>query len=529
MTPSQRSILALAVGCTVLAVSCGQSEPALDVAPDPSGATAIQVDPGAAAEWGTEAVIWTEALQTLPGESGGAAWRYFWDPEIEFDSRSIWPGAEIEEGEAAFSFMRRLLPPRAQASTPAGTAFVSTEGVISMVRLDWGPSGMDFTTITATPAHIVDVLGPIGTQGAQRMVSAFAADSWRERRVSSLVPDEVDAFAARWTAAWSGRGGDVEDLYASDAELVDSISGLSIRGDDDIADVAEAQEPAAWAVTELGDGTATVYPITFDAGTLDGLVLIVAGADRSACRRQLAVLLDVADGQVVREERFWPIEDARRCLPTADLPAGWWDELRLEIDDPRLVPEDLVTQTGIVQVDGVRTVVYNGSPHLQAAIRWGLTRFEIAGLPFPAPIEITFTTYSELCDEATGRGRLHDGEWRLYLCFDEDDLCADPYCSTYSIGPTHTLLHEFAHVWLRDNLSDGDRLAFTEFVGLTVWSADDVAWADQAMEHAAEALAWGLCDGPFRSWQLADVDDDQMRSRFEFLTGRTPLHPAGID
>jgi hypothetical protein len=173
----------------------------------------------------------------------------------------------------------------------------------------------------------------------------------------------------------------------------------------------------------------------------------------------------------------------------------------------------------------VRIAIYNGTPWLQASVRWALTRFEAAGLAFPSPVEITFTSNSELCDEAQGRGRLHDGEWSLFLCFDEDDLCVDEFCSSFATGPKHVLLHELAHVWLRTNLSDDDREAFTRFVGLSVWSDREVEWADQAMEHAAESLAWGLCDRPFTNPHLSESPDD-LRAQFEFLTGRTALQPG---
>ncbi len=525
VTTPLRPILASVLAWGVLAVSCVQDEPAADVSPVLTELTTTTVEPAAEFEWAAEAVVWTEALDTLSGELGGSAWSYFWAPDIEFDYGSMWPGAPPLRGEAAFSFMRSVLPPRANAASPDGAAFISTDGVVSMLQLDWAPSGMDTSPITATPGHVVNVLGPIGPNGSERMVAALASDSWRERRNSAVEPDEADDFASRWVMAWSGRDDRMADLYASDAELVDSIATITTRGSTDIKAMADAQLPASWTTTSLADGTATVYPITAKAKILDGLVLVVEGTDGSGCPHRLAVVLTVADGQIVREERFWPIEDARQCLPTEELPGGWWEGRELEVSYHGPIPEELATQTGLVQVNGVRIEIYNGNPRLEEAVRWAFGRFEIAGLPLPSLVEITFTSYAELCEEAVGRARLHDGNWSLYFCFDSDDLCVDDGCSTFAIGPKHVLLHELAHPWMRANLNDDDRDEFMSFVDLTVWSDAEAEWAEMAMEHAAESMAWGLGDQPFNTWRLNGTSHDQMDAQFELLTGSASLQP----
>ena len=171
----------------------------------------------------------------------------------------------------------------------------------------------------------------------------------------------------------------------------------------------------------------------------------------------------------------------------------------------------------------------NGTPLLEGAVRWAFGRFETAGLPLPAPVRITFSRYDELCKEAVARSRVQDGKWSLYFCFGEDDLCVDDECSTFAIGPKHALLHELAHVWLRANLSNEDRDDFTDFVGLTVWSDKEAEWAEMAMEHAADAVAFGLCDRPFDTWRFNGFSEDEMRARFEFLTARASLQPGNRD
>lgn len=55
-----------------------------------------------------------------------------------------------------------------------------------------------------------------------------------------------------------------------------------------------------------------------------------------------------------------------------------------------------------------------------------------------------------------------------------------------------TLIHELAHAWVHENLTETDRAEFARQRGLEVWSDHSVPWAERATEHAAEIIAWGI-------------------------------------
>ncbi len=477
--------------------------------------------------WAEEAKVWTAALLELPSQMGGSAYRYFWDPNVEFDFQSMVPAIPIETGEGAFSFMLSVLPPRSDAAVPMGPAFISTDGVVFQIYLDWGPSGMDTTDITATPAQIVNILDPIGMHGGKKMVSAFSSEAFRERRPSFVEPFEADELAAWWVDAWSDPSIELSDVYAEGATYVDSIAGIRTAGLPELDLVRETQSATTWRISQLPDGTSAVYPLGSSYFILDGLVVVVDGDDGTGCPGELAVLLTMSNGTIVSEERFRTIDQARRCVPDDELPGGWWQGRELRVDETLISVEDLVTVTGWIQVNGARINVYNGTDELESALRWALGRFEQAGLAMPAPESITFTRHLELCDEVLGRSMLTDDGWRLYLCFDETGQCTVDDCASLAIRPKHILLHELAHVWMYENLTDSDRATFTNRLGLEVWEDRTFDWADQAREHAAETIAWGLLDRPLNLYRIGLPDEVQLRSQFRFLTGREVIQPGG--
>ncbi|MFW2382357.1 MAG: hypothetical protein ACN4GZ_11405 [Acidimicrobiales bacterium] len=520
--------IAVFMTLAMIVASCG-------VDPSATGSSDDVTDPGAAAgvpadepdaPWAEEAVVWTDALSTLPSKMGGSAFRYFWDPNIAFDYRSMWRGAQIERGEAAFSLMRGLLPPRTDASRAEGPVFISTDRVVFQTYLDWQPSGRDTTGTTATPAHLVNVLGPIGMHGAKKMVSAFASDSWRERRPSFIEPEDADSLALRWVEAWSDQTVEFTDLYDPRVLFRDTIARLRASSSDELETVRADQRSMAWSITRLEDGTPAVYPISTRSFVLDGVVMIVEGDDGAGCPGRLAVVLSVTDGKIAFEERFWDIEQARRCLEPENLPGGWWEGRDLIFDETLVSVEDLVTLTGWVQVNGARIRVYNGTDRLEAGLRWALERFDKAGLAVPNPASVTFTRHLELCDEVLGRSVLGPDGWRLYLCFHENGHCVDDACESLTIRPKHILLHELAHVWTHQNLNDDVRAELMARLGLDVWEDRDAEWSEQAREHAAETIAWGLLDRPLNLYRIGLPDEDQLRSQFFLLTGQDAIQPG---
>lgn len=514
------------LACALIAAGCASDAPGSEQATDPLPISdSTETMPERA--WAEEAERWTLALASQPSEIGGDAWRYFLDPKVKLDYRSIWSGAASETGESAFAFMRRLFPPGTDASVPAAPALISTESVIALARLDFGPSGMDTVSERATPVHAVYLLEAIGRNGAERIVVAVASDSWRDHRPRHDEADQADAYARLWVDVWSGDGAGVAELYHRDAVLIDSIGSRRASSAREISNLAIEEASSRWAIAELEDGTATVYPIPAKRpGVIDRLVLVVDRTDGPECSARLGLVLTVDDSRIAAEQRFWEIDTARECLPAEVLPAGWWIGKNLDFDKPPVATEDLDTVTGHAVVDGVEVEIRNGTDGLEAGVSRVLQRFELAGLPVPAPKSITFTEYSDFCDEAQGRARRTKDGWYLYFCFCEEDLCPADGHAAFALIPQHVLLHELAHVWLQENLSHQTRTDFMAAVGLEAWVDTTLGWEQQAGEYAAEVLAWGLYDRPLILYRFGSPTDEELHRLFELLTGEQPLRPA---
>jgi hypothetical protein len=514
MDASLRRCLAGVLAIVLVSASCGIDRAA------PTESKSVTV-------WAAEADSWTDAMASEPREMGGAFWRYLLDPKVTYDYRSMFGRDSINRGESAFAFLSRILPPGTNASTVESPALISTDGVVSLVHLDWAPAGMDTASVRATPAHMANLLTSFGRNGARSMVSAMASDSWRERHRRHDEPDEADVIAARWVDLWSNHGTGTAVLYDPDAVVVDSIAGIRVEGTGEISAMALEQAPASWSIGVLEDGTATVYPISAKApGVLGSLILVADRVDGGDCPGRVAVVLTVAEGKVVSENRFWEIETARSCLAAEVLPRGWWEGQELNFDEPPVHTEDLETVTARVAVDGVGVDIYNGTEGLAAAVRWALHRYELAGLPIPEPQSITFTEYSDFCDLGPGRTRRTKQGWHLYFCFCEEDICPNDDYTSFALIPQHVVLHELAHVWLNANLTNETRTNFMAAVELDVWVDNTVEWHEQAGEYSAEVVAWGLFDRPLILPKFGSPEQAELHFLFELLTGQKPLRPG---
>ncbi len=515
-TPRQALIVAMSI--FVLAAACAADDPVVQTGDTGSTTSTIQEY-----AWAEEAQIWHDAMDPLLSEVGGSAWEYFWDPNVEFDYRPMTPWASVLYGANAYAFMQRLLPPGGHASTKTESIFVSTDGAITLNLLDWGPSGLDEGSLTERPAQLANISDPIGINGAERMVSAWTVTNWRERQPHRFeLADQADAIAAAWIETWTN--GQRGNLYGADAELIDTIAGIHLEGSADIANFV-GETSAQWTIAITGDGIPEIYPLSFAYSRLDGLVFVVDGDDGDLCPGRTAIVLTVVDGQVTTEERYWQVDNARRCLITDDLPGGWWIGQNLHFDEPYCPIEDLDTQSGIITIDGVAIETHNSTRCLDTLIEWGIRRFAEAGLPLPVVATVTLTQYSEFCTDARGRTVLKAGTADVYLCFHEQEACAGDECSDFHLDPQHILLHELSHAWIAQNVTAPTRDDFTELVGLDTWADPDTAWADRALEHAAETMAWGLIDTPLSLHSIGNPDPADLPGRFQLLTGQPPLQP----
>lgn len=100
-----------------------------------------------------------------------------------------------------------------------------------------------------------------------------------------------------------------------------------------------------------------------------------------------------------------------------------------------------------------------------------------------------------------------------------DQTCEDAACTQWRPVAGHTLLHEYAHAWMRDNLDEDTRQEFLQFSGLARWDDDNDDWADKGMEQAANAIAYGLLEEP----RYRGATCEQSLAGYRLLTGQEPL------
>lgn len=150
-------------------------------------------------------------------------------------------------------------------------------------------------------------------------------------------------------------------------------------------------------------------------------------------------------------------------------------------------------------------------------VDWAVERYELAGLRLPAG-EIVFYPFDPSLDDCAGHGGLHtvgEGGHRI-------DICAVGVPSRRRL-----MLHEFAHAWTHENLSQGQLDAFLSMRGLENWNDPDSDWDRRGTEHASEIITWGLnrrCDPRH---MLQDENHDSLAAAFELLTGTEPLCQPG--
>ena len=151
-------------------------------------------------------------------------------------------------------------------------------------------------------------------------------------------------------------------------------------------------------------------------------------------------------------------------------------------------------------------VVFSEGPAQQELARWAAARFDRAGLD-PPSVEIRFHGDASGCGGHLGYAK--DGGV---------DVCT----VLVNEMARRNLLHEMAHLWIDQNVSQADRDRFLEFRGLRTWNASTADWAYRGYEQGAEIMAWALGDRILTA-QIPDNDLVQLAAGFERLTGvRTP-------
>jgi hypothetical protein len=423
----------------------------------------------------------------------------------------------------------------AVVSTGRPSVFVDTTGMVIFVAPISDDTGGSSPTIEML--DLIEV-GPAGIT-SQRILLDVA--TWRRRGLDApAVADEAEVIAARWATAWSCVDAHAPfPLYASDALFEDEIAGVSIRGVQAICDRRTVSAPTVWTVTTRV-GRPAIYHADPDRNRrvdrVDELAFVVGGDDGSGCPGQQVVWLEFDEaGLITHERRFRSIDGARRCVEP--LPDAWWTGRPVPGPAATRPFEDLATVTGTIDSGESAIEVRNGSATLMALVSWALSRFEQAGMPSPAVDSVAFTRFADYCEVARGRSiprpqtdasspGAEVGGWDVMVCIDEGDVCRQRACTSYAVVPKFAVLHEFAHVWMQEHLTDDVRDAFTAMVGLEVWHDRSLPWAEQAVEWAASFIAWGLLDTKYFLIELYTPPIELRVAGFQLLAARQPLQPV---
>lgn len=152
---------------------------------------------------------------------------------------------------------------------------------------------------------------------------------------------------------------------------------------------------------------------------------------------------------------------------------------------------DVAPETAVFAPDGDQELMELG--------QWAIDRFETAAMSVPA-IEIRMHRTNSEC--GGHRGTFNPTAKRIDVCV------AEPL----------VVLHEIAHAWAHENLTERERDAFVTAGGYESWNHPDTAWGDRGSEHAADAIAWGLMEEP-QMMVTADGPIAQINADFRMLTG----------
>ncbi len=154
--------------------------------------------------------------------------------------------------------------------------------------------------------------------------------------------------------------------------------------------------------------------------------------------------------------------------------------------------EGQVPHPGATQVFGDAELIELG--------RWAVARFAGAGLTLPA-VQVHFHAENGACG---GHRGTFNPVWRRI------DVCeAEPM----------VILHELAHAWASEALTETDRDHYVASMGFESWNDPASTWSRRASEGAANIIAWGLLEHPLAT-STPDGPIAENHAAYRLLTGR---------
>lgn len=317
----------------------------------------------------------------------------------------------------------------------------------------------------------------------------------------------------RYLSAWSDRDASaVGDLYSTKATLLDSLLGVRLTGREAIGAYAAERGGVRLQQDSIGSGPA-LYG--YWAGHQSHLTayLTYTGDDGYRCPGGVAAELQIEQGRIVSERRYHDVASMRRCVDGGELPDGWWTDIAI----PQPIQDRV---TGTVTAAGQRVEVHNGTTAAHDLVRWALTRFPDAELTAPAVTSIAFNDeahQAQCSGDDRGLALKVGPKYEIYICYTLD--------GTPPAFVRELMLHELAHAWMWQNLTEPVQRQFLARMDLPTWDDTTLPWEQRGTEHAATVIAWGLADEPLQNHLLASRSCADLAEAFRLLTGADPLQP----
>ncbi len=445
------------------------------------------------------------------------------DAEVDYgliDYDGVGRGPAIQAMRDLAQDLRVTLGGRDPSDTSTWTfdepAYVSLDGAVDVARL----TTASFTVPTAWTYAL-------RSDGIRSAVWAGSVQAGEEYEVLARPP--LERIGRAYVAAWgAGDPEAVASLYAAEAQVDDSLTGVRLRGSTDIG--RAAGQP--WAAGGLqgavlheipqGGGPAIyVNAESTGGGPIDRMVLLLHVEEVGGCPGDVAVSLHLDGSTILSEQRYHRVDSPTGCW--AGTPSGWWDHVR--IPNPRAI-----LRTATMNVSGLDVAIWNGTPDLPPLLTWGLQRFADAGLPAPIPTSVTFLGMSE--DPWADYG-FEEGSTApdLALALPASLACPPEGCTRWPLLAKAAVLHQLAHQYLADPdyprwadpLVGPSRMApFLAEHDLT-WLDPSREWDEQASQLAAETVSWGLMDEPYVvDARMGTPTCAELAADFALLTGSTP-------
>jgi hypothetical protein len=503
--------LALTVGCSALAGTEDE--------PDPS--------------WGQEAEDWVTAYEeALSSWDRPAAIRVadFYAADVALDSYAE------HYGRAAVLEVDRVLFHTASRHQ-FGEIYLDADGFAQTEELIWLEPGR--------PPSATFRLWDVGRDGVAFVENFPWLETGVVRNNTAFAEARAAAedVAARHVQAWSGADhAALRDLYWAGATYTDSLYGVEARGQEAIVALADPESPSPSALQRASDlysadvlallrppADARAVYVTRNQRHPDNrhtarVMLLLRSP--GACPGASAVELTVdSAGLVVAERRLHALESVRACASPGELAEGWWTDRALPVPLSERLTGEVRTGAGTIEIR-------NGSPELEAFVRWGMTRFDEAGLPPPRVRSVAFDPYSPRCADFDGYSSGHRGSAAILLCADVTGIarqtretglsCIDLECANTRWTRVELLLHELSHAWIDTHVHRVTRDLFTRRVGAPSWSDEDDPHDERGVEVAASTLAWGLAGGSRNPPDLESVPCQDLADWYQLLTGTAP-------